>query len=264
MKYLRNTLIGLALLAALVGLLLWFLPASWVLPWIELQLHGMHLQQVHGSAWDGEAGEVTAADGKPLGRVQWQLSRRALLGDLRVHLAFDGPKLAVTTSLRRLPHDQLEATNLRLRADLALLDAYPAPALGRPHGQLQLSAGRILLQGGWPLQLQADGLWQHAAVQTEDGEVALGEMQFDAKAQGGVIEAQWHDVGGGPLQARGQLQLSPLGWCLDATLRARALDPALQRWLARVGPTSPDGSVHVQQSGGLAQSPPAHAGATPP
>ncbi len=252
MKYLRNTVIALVLFAALAGLLLWFLPARWVLPWIEPPLRGMRLQQMHGSVWDGEAGAVTGAAGQRLGQLQWQVSRRALLGDLRLHLTFDGPQLTLSTSARRLPNDRIELSGLSMCADLALLDAYPAPALGRPQGELRLSAGRVVLQGGWPLQLQAQGSWSHAAVHTDEGDVALGDMQFEAIAQGGAIETQWHDVGGGPLQVRGQLQLSPLGWRLDVVLRARQGDPALQRWLTQFGTATTDGSVHVQQSGGLA------------
>ena len=256
MKYLRNTLVGLVLLVALAALLLWFLPARWAMPWIEPQLAGLHLQQVHGSVWNGEAGEVTRVDGRRLGQLHWQLSRRALLGDSRLQLTFDGPQLRFSGVLRRLPDSHAAIDNLRLDADLSLLDAYPPSPWGRPLGELQLTAEHVLLQGGWPLQLQAHGVWQHAAMHTGEGEVALGEMQLEAQAQGGVIQAQWHDGGSGPLQAKGELQLSPLGWRLDTTLRARQTDPALQRWLARLGPVADDGSVHIQQSGGLAGAPP--------
>ena len=119
-----------------------------------------------------------------------------------------------------------------------------------------MTASHVLLQGGWPLQLQAQGQWLHADMHTRDGEVALGAMQLQARAEGGVIQAKWRDDGHGPLQATGELQLSPLGWRLDASLRTRQTDPALQHWLARFGPVSADGSVHIQQNGGLAGSPP--------
>ena len=252
LKYLRYTLVGLALLVALAAMLLWFLPARWVMPWIEPQLSGLHLLRVHGSVWDGEAGEVTGVDGRRLGRLRWQLSRRELLGDPRLQMNFDGPQLGFSGVVRRLPDSRVAVDNLRLHADLAVLAAYPPSPWGQPLGELQLSAQHVVLQGGWPLQLQAQGLWQHAAVQTGDGDVAFGDLQLEAQAQGGVIQVQWHDVGTGPLQANGELQLSPLGWRLDTTLRTRQTDPALQRWLARLGPVAADGSVRIQQSGGLA------------
>lgn len=265
LKYLWKPLVGLALLVALAALLLWFLPAGWVMPWIEPQLSGLHLQQVHGSVWDGEAGEVISVDGRRLGRLHWQLSRRALLGDARLQMIFDGPQFGFSGAMRRLPDSRVAVDNLRLHADLSVLDAYPPSPWGRPRGELQLTAEHVVLQSGWPLQLQAHGLWRHAAVLTADGNVAFGDMQLEAQAQGGVIQAQWHDVGTGPLQAKGELQLSPLGWRLDTTLRARQTDPALQRWLARLGPVPADGSVHIQQSGGLATAAPsADKDITPP
>lgn len=265
LKYLRNTLIALVLLLALAALLLWFLPARWVMPWIEPQLQGLHLQQVHGSVWNGAADEVTGVDGRRLGQLHWQLSRRALLGDSRLQMSFEGPRLRFSGVVRRLPDSRVAIDHARLHADLALLDAYPPSPWGRPLGEWQLSAEHVLLQGGWPLQLQAHGLWQRAAVRTADGDVSLGDIQLEAQAQDGVIRAQWHDVGTGPLQAKGELQLSPLGWRVDTTLRARQADPALQRWLARLGPLADDGSVHIQQSGGLAGTAPStDTGTTPP
>jgi general secretion pathway protein N len=252
LKYLRNTLVALVLLVALAAALLWFLPARWALPWIEPQLQGLQLQQVHGLLWNGEAGEVSGVDGQGLGQLHWRLSRRALLGDVRLQLKFDGPQLRFSGVVRRLPDSRFAVDDSRLHADLAVLEAYPASPWGRPLGELQLTAEHVLLQGGWPLQLQAHGLWQHAAVRTADGDVALGDMRLETQAQGGLIQVQWHDLGTGPLQARGELQLSPLGWRLDTTLRARQTDAALQRWLARLGPVAADGSVHIRQRGGLA------------
>ena len=256
---LRKILLAVALLAAVVLALAWFLPVRWVMPWVEPQLHGLRLQQVRGTVWNGAADDVLGVDGRRLGRLQWQLSRRALLGQLQMKLAFDGPQADFSGTVRRTPQGRIEAEGWRLHADLAATDV-PLPVdWGKPLGELQLAVDHVLLQGGWPLQLQAQGRWQRAAVRTAEGELALGELQGSAQAQGGVIQAQWHDQGDGPLQVRGQLQLSPLGWRLDSTLRARRRDPALLRWLARLGSVASDGSVHIRQAGGLAAtSPPNH------
>lgn len=256
MRILRNALIGVALLVVFATVLLWWLPARWVMPWIEPQLHGLQLQEVHGLLWNGHADEVTTLDGKRLGCLQWQLSRRALLGQLRLQLAFDGPGLSFSGAAQRLPDGRIEARDLSVQAQLAALQQRIDTPWGMPAGELQVAASQVLLQGGWPLQLQAQGAWRDASMQTRDGEVALGELQLQARAENGVIHAQWHDDGRGPLQATGELQLSPLGWRLDASLRARQTDSALQHWLARLGPAAQDGSVHIQQSGGLAGTPP--------
>lgn len=257
MKYLRKSLIGLGALLLATALLLWFLPARWVMPWLEPQLHGLRLQQVHGLLWDGWAGQVVSADGHVLGQAQWHISRRALLGKLQLQLNFDGPQFAFSGGMQRLPDGQTAWHEVNMRAELAAMDRYVKSPLGQPRGELQLTIDHALLQGGWPLQLQAQAQWQHAVMHTQAGDVALGELQWQAQAQGGVIQAQVHDDGKGPLRADGKLQLSPLGWRLDATLRPRQTDPSLRRWLAGLGPPTADGSVHIQRSGGLAGSVPA-------
>ncbi len=253
MKSLRTYLIGLGVVLA-AATLLWFLPARWALPWLAPRLHGLQLQQVQGSVWDGRAGAVTTADGKALGRLRWQLSRRALLGQRRLQLQFEGPQLVFSGSVRRLADGRVEARQANVRVQLAALDRYAASPLGQPRGELQLDIDHALLQGGWPLQLVAQARWPQAVMRTRDGDVALGTLLAQASAQGGVIQAQLHDDGHGPLHADGKLQLSPLGWRLDATLRARQTDPALRRWLATLGPPAADGSVRIERRGGLAGS----------
>ncbi len=252
MKYLRKHLIGFGMVLLAAALLLWFLPARWAMPWFEPHLHGLRLQQVQGLLWDGRAGQVVAADGHVLGQVQWHISRRALLGELQLHLDFDGPQLAFSGGMQRLPDNQVAWREVNLRAELVALDPYVKSSLGQPRGELQLTIDHALLLGGWPLQLRAQAQWRRAVMRTHSGDVALGELQWQAQAQGGVIQAQVHDDGNGPLHADGQLQLSPLGWRLDATLRPRQTDPALRQWLAGLGPPAADGSVHIQRSGGLA------------
>ncbi|MBQ4854513.1 type II secretion system protein N [Rhodanobacter sp. B2A1Ga4] len=257
MKSLRKSLLGLGVLVLAATVLLWFLPARWALPWLAPRLHGLQLQQLQGSVWDGRAGAVVAADGQVLGRLQWQLSRRALLGQPRLQLQFEGPQLAFSGAVRRLPDGRIEVDGMSAHAQLAALDRYASSPLGQPRGELQLTIDHALLQGGWPLQLQAQARWPQALMRTRAGDVALGTLLAQASATGGVVQAQLHDDGHGPLHADGKLQLSPLGWRLDATLRARQTDPALRRWLATLGPPAADGSVHVERRGGLAGSAPA-------
>jgi general secretion pathway protein N len=257
LKYLRKYLIGLGIVLLAAALLLWFLPARWVMPWLEPQLHGLRLQQVQGLLWDGRASQVVAADGHVLGHAQWHMSRRALLGKLQLQLQFDGPQLTLSGGMQRLPGGQINLRGVNLHAELAALNQNVKSPLGQPRGELQLTIDHALLQGGWPLQLQAQAQWRHAVMHTHDGDVALGDLQWQAQAQGGVIQAQVHDDGKGPLHADGRLQLSPLGWRLDATLRPRQTDPALRRWLAGLGQPAADGSVHIQRSGGLAGTLPA-------
>ncbi|MEO5830877.1 MAG: type II secretion system protein N [Rhodanobacter sp.] len=257
MKSLRKYLIGSLVLLVTAAMLLWFLPARWVLPWIESQLHGIQLQQVSGSVWNGRAGALKAADAKTLGQLQWRLSRWILLGQPCMHVRFDGPQLMFSADLKRLPSDEVAVQDASVRLTAATDDHPLATPWGQPRGELQVLMPHALLRAGWPMQMDAQATWRDAVMRTPQGDVALGELHATVQARGGVIGAQLHDSGSGPLQLAGELQLSPIGWRLDATLRARQTNPLLRRWLATLGTPIADGSVHIQRRGGLAGSTPA-------
>lgn len=252
MKLFRNCLIALLILLLVAVLLLWFLPVRWARPWIEPQLHGLQLHELEGSIWHGSAGKVLAADGHELGHVYWQLSRKMLLGNASGKLDFRGQTLDLSAAMQRLDHDQIVLDDVHLRADLAARNFDAGPLLGKPQGELQLDAAHVLLQAGWPMAMDARLAWQQAGLRTHDGNVKLGSLLGQAQAQGGIIQLQLHDDGHGPLQLDGQLQVSPLGWRLDATLRARQTDPILIGWLSRLGQPDAEGKIHFQRHGGLA------------
>lgn len=230
----------------------WFLPVRWVMPWIAPRLHDVRLLQLQGSIWDGHAGQVVATDGQVLGSLHWQLSHRALLGQYSGQLEFHGALGDFSGAVQRLPNNQLEWHDASARIDLSALPHESIPAFGTPRGQVQVTIPHAVLEAGWPLQLEAKVQWLQAAVRVPDGDVALGNLAAGVQSQGGVIHAQWNDDASGPLQTTGQLQLSPLGWRLEASMRPRQADPALQRWLAQWGKAEADGSVHVHSNGGLA------------
>lgn len=244
------------MLLVTIVVLLWFLPARWALPWLEPQLHGIRLQQVSGSVWDGRAGAVVAADAQTLGQVQWQLSRRVLLGHSRMRVRFEGPNLTFSVDSKRLSGDEVDVQDARVRVTSALLDHAFTTPWGQPRGELRVLMPHALLRAGWPMQMDAQATWRDAMMRTSQGEVPLGELHATVRARGGVIGVQLQDAGSGPLQLAGELQFSPIGWRLDATLRARQTDPALRRWLAALATPAADGSVHIQRRGGLAASTP--------
>lgn len=253
MKILGKILATVAALLLATAALLWWLPARWALPLLQPSLHGLHLQQVGGTLWDGHADQVVSPDGRELGHVQWQLSRRALLGQAALQLDFAGPQFGLRGRMRKLPSGQVELNDLRAHADLAALaDPRLRLPLGQPRGELELHAWRAVLQGGWPLELQADWQWRQAAMHMQNDDVALGNLHGTFAAQGGVIHAQWRDDGQGPLRTTGDLELSLLGWRLEATMQARHADQALQRWLATLGKPDADGTLHIARSGGMA------------
>ena len=204
-------------------------------------------------SWPERLAELEARSGDakqaPLRRDIRSLG--ALLGQVQLQLDFQGPHLTFSGAMQRLPDNQVQWRDVSMRAELAALLPRVALPQGQPLGELQIVADQALLQGGWPLQMDGRAQWLHAAMRTRSGDVSLGDLQWQAQAQGGVIEVQLHDEGRGPLQADGQLQMSPLGWRLDAKLRARQTDPALRHWLAGLGQPDADGGVHIQRGGGL-------------
>lgn len=253
MKILRKILPAVAVLLLAAAALLWWLPARWALPLLQPSLHGLRLQQVGGTLWDGRAGQVLAPDGRALGQLQWQLSRRALFGQVELQVDFDGPQFGFRGHMQKLPAGQVAWNGVQARVELsALTDPRLRLPLGQPRGELALHAEHALLQGGWPLEMRAGLQWRQAAMHMKNGDVALGNLHGTLAAQGGVIHAQWQDDGQGPLRTTGDLQLSPLGWRLATELQPRQDDPALRRWLAALGRADAEGTVHVERHGGLA------------
>lgn len=260
---LKKAAVAASVLVLTAALLVWFLPARLAMLWMTPP-HNLRLQQVHGLLWDGTA-EVVGAGGQVLGQAHWQVARSALWGKQLMQLDFTGTQLDFSGQMQKLPAGQVEWRALRGRVDLALLDAYAAVPGGLLRGELSIASDHVLLQGGWPLQMQATARWNDAAIHRPKGDIELGSLDLEAQASHGVMAAQLHDDGRGPLEATGALQFSPLGWRLDATLRSRQTDPALGRWLAGLGLGRPDatGTLHLQRSGGLTMGLSAAPAATP-
>lgn len=254
----RLGLFGIALAALALAALLWFLPARWAVALIQPRLHGVQLQQVQGLAWRGRAGHVLSARGQPLGTLQWMLSRHALLGEVNLQLALDGPTMQFHGSLhQRAGDDQADWRDVTWKLDLAALKPPLATPFGWLQGTLEGQAPYARMQAGWPLQMDARMHWRDATLLSRSGRIALGDLQFELHGEHGMIHTQMHDEGAGPLALTGQLDLSPLGWRLDANLGPRGVDPALRRWLATLGRPDADGTVHLQRRGGLAAALPA-------
>ena len=247
MKILRIVLAGVAVLALLV----WFMPARWAVAALGPRLHGMRLERVEGLVWQGRAGRVLSADGMDVGRVQWTLSRRALLGDVRLQLALQKPGMTFSGKLHRLSATEVEWSDARLQADAASLDGMPWLRGNSLHGRLNVHIVEARLQGVWPMRLDATAQWQDASVDEKGRRVVLGGFRLRAQGNGGVIQLDLGDDGHGPLQATGKASLSPLGWRYRLVLTPRTNDPALRQWLAGFGQLSPDGTLLRQGSGGL-------------
>lgn len=246
----KKLLLGFTVLVVALALLVWFAPARWVAPMVETRLHGAQLRALSGSVWDGHVGDVALADGTVLGRLDWQLSRRALVGQLRLHAAIDGPAIRGHADFAR---DGADARwrGVQLRVALDALPHPPTTPWGVPRGELALDLDQMQVLNGWPDSVSGGLRWPRASMQTAQGTVVLGDLLAELSGSHGVIRADLHDGGSGPLVLAGVAQLSPIGWRLDARLSARDHEPALQRWLARLGPPDAQGVVHLQRGAGV-------------
>jgi general secretion pathway protein N len=253
LKVWRTALTGLLALLVLAFALLWFLPARWAMPWLNARLNGVRLQEVSGLLWDGKAGQVLSARGDNLGTLQWQLSRSALLGDNRLHVELQGPRVDVVGTMTGSRATDATWTDVQMRIDLTVLGGSPLVLGGVPRGTLRATARSIELRGGWPWSMDARVAWQDAALSMpRQGDLRLGGVHAELQAANGVIEGPVQDIGHGPLRVDGRLQLSPLARRFDAVAAPRGSNPALQRWLAGFGAVDAEGVTHIHYSGGLA------------
>ena len=250
LKWWKVLLSSLAALLLAAALLVWFAPVRWLAPWLDARLHGVELRGLSGSVWDGRADALVLADGTGLGRLRWTVSRRALLGRLQGRVDLAGPMLDARGDFLRAG-DTLRWRDVRLRLALDRLVPPPVTPFGRPRGELRGTLAELVLRGGWPLSMDGQLRWTDATIDDPEGAVPLGDLAATVTAREGVIRARLQDDGHGPLRLDGHLQASPLGWRLQAVLAPRGDQPALARWLARLGPPDAQGVVHLQRGAGL-------------
>ncbi len=251
MKILRISLIACVLFLTALALLVWFMPARLALAMLGSRMHGMRLEQVDGTLWHGRAAQLRAADGSDLGQLRWTVSRRALLGDLRAHVAFERPGLTANGDMQRISAGVSAWKDVQIHADAAMLDGLGGLDGNRLHGRLDVHIVDARLQGFWPMQLDADAQWRDAAMDDGTARVALGGFQLQAHGQGGIVKLSLRDDGRGPLRADGSAALSPLAWHYRLKLVPGTDNAPLRDWLARFGRLAPDGTLQLHGNGGL-------------
>ncbi|RUL73951.1 type II secretion system protein N [Dyella choica] len=241
-----------AIVVLALGVLVWFLPASWALPLLQTQWRGVRMDGVTGTLWEGCAQQFSIADGPPLGSLAWVISRRALLGDLQASVELRQPQLQLQGRVHRLSPAQIALHDVKLHLDMAMLGMQPW-LRGRPQGQLDLQVPQAQLRSAWPIQLDATGIWSQAAIHTAQGNIPLGQVMLAVTGQSGALQGTLSDDGSGSVQTAGRLALSPLGWDLQLRLVPRNHDPAVLSWLRSQGTPAADGTFELRYRGGLAQ-----------
>jgi general secretion pathway protein N len=243
-----------ALLAVAAGLSYWFLPASVAVPLATRRVHGVVLDDLSGTLWEGRAGRVAMADGRELGIATWRLGRDVILGRTHLDIHLDGRSGRFDGHLDSTERDRATWTGIDFRLDAAVLAGPALPPGLVPVGVVEGRVPRAELQGNWPVALDADVAWRKAAVRTPEGYVVLGDIALKASSEGSVLRATVADDGEGSLAVNAVLAASPLGWRMEGKLNPRIADSALSHLIARFGPVGRDGSVNLQRKAGLAPS----------
>ncbi|WP_052317893.1 type II secretion system protein N [Frateuria aurantia] len=228
-----------------------FLPASWALGWYGERLPGLRLQQVSGTVWKGQAGQVLTRAGFPLGGLRWQLSPSILLGRADLHWQLNGPRITASGQLQREADARLVIDHVRLRSTPAALAQWFGLPVMPVAGQWYLDISHAVVWHGWPMTLEAQLAWRDAGVTASGQKLALGNLLLHARSQQGVMTAELEDDGGGPLHVHGQGRLHPLGWSFQVDAAAGAHQPALAAWLAGFGVPDEHGMVDIRRSGGM-------------
>lgn len=230
MRWVRRGAVGVLALLVLAGLVLWFMPARVLVERLEPVRSGqLVVQDTRGTVWHGSASGV-AWQGAPWGRVGWKLSPwRALLGRLDLQVDIAGPALTGRGRFRDAEG------GWRLSDAVAETDAAPIQGLFlaaglQPTGRLVFSIDEIRVRNRLPVQVHGEVRWLDAALSGAAsgriGEVALAvDTPVEGQVRGVLSDA------GGPLAVEGGLEMSWLGYGVDARLQPRVdgLAPVLDR-----------------------------------
>lgn len=240
----------LLLLVVLAVLVSWF-PADWAWRLARGHVPQLQLRQPSGTVWDGHAAEVVAY-GRPLGTLDWHLSRSALWGDLHGRFDLEADRWKASGRFARLGPQQFRLEHLVATLPAALA-GHPAMLRGMaPGGTVHVRIGHARLRNGWPVQGTGRIDWTGARLSGPAGQADLGHLVAHLTTRAGTaLTARFSTAGDGPVALSGHATATSLGWRLDATLTPRRPDPTLVRVLTRFGQVDADGRIHVRRHAGL-------------
>lgn len=200
-----------------------------------------------GTVWNGAATELRWR-GQPLGALSWHLQALPLLlGRLRAHVALEGDGLRARGLVTLRRGRRVTVRDALASADLASLPLDDLDLLAEPAGHLQAVVRELTMSGGHPRSADADLLWQPARL-TSPVAYDLGGMALKVRGKKGRLTGNLTSRGG-PVDARGTLQLGPNG-NLDVNVKLTPRPDApqdLRDLLAMLGRPGRDGSVRLRQ-----------------
>ncbi len=234
-------------LAFYLAALLATAPARLLLAWLPEQVR---LVDVTGTLWSGRGGPVQVEklriervewDWRPSGLLLGRMAYRVRVKTLGGHAGFDmgvGPFSGVVLE---------DMQGAWPAASIGPLLPVKGIALG---GRLELALERLVLEQGWPAEIEGSLHWRDAAL-VSPFSFELGSFQaVPALAEDGRLRLDISDDGGA-LDADGEAVLSPdHRYRLDLRIRARAsAAPGLADSLKLLGNPDARGFYRLQLSG---------------
>ncbi|PIV32054.1 MAG: hypothetical protein COS34_15185 [Lysobacterales bacterium CG02_land_8_20_14_3_00_62_12] len=246
---LRYLLFALLLLIGTAVVVLWTLPAAYLYQHFDKALAPLRLQGIDGTLWQGNAAQISYA-AVPLGRLQWTLARTPLLGgSADGELELNGAAMVGKSQFSAQRH-RLDLTNTELSFPASLL----APVLDIPAlvllGTVSVTLSAITIEHGIVQSIQGHLVWDQLGV---GGAAAatLGSLRVDFEPRpDGRIIGRIRDQGG-PLRAKGTVELKGQHYQLEVELDARAGAEQIRETLLYIGERRADGGSLLRVTGNL-------------
>jgi len=249
MKILRKLFVFGGLIILILGVVIWQVPAAWIVKYSDLPKKGYSYGRMTGTLWKGEAEQVKNPD-LMLGDVKWDFKTFNQFKPLKTTWAIEAGGIDYNLNL-------LLDTEGRQLQDLRLVQGEI------PAGWVDLSeiSQLVFLTGTFQLDLD------HASPTKNLSNLASGTIYWKNAGLGGLVEEslgtifiEIHsdnrftivDISSDPeadLKLDGQVRINRNQYFTEVTLRATEEKRYVIEQLADLGTVNEDGSLDIDQSG---------------
>ncbi len=240
-------LLFLLFLIGIAAALVLSVPARFVYDRYGARAQPLRLQGIEGTLWQGKAAMLSYA-ARPVGPVHWRLDPwTALRGSARGHLNVSGPEWkAESDFLLRGPRVELAAASAEFPASM-LEPALDIPSL-RLLGDIRVRMDDVVIEDGMVRLAIGQMIWDEVGV-SGAAEARFGRIVIDFSPRAdGSVEGRVRDDGG-PLQARGMVELRGLAFNAEVLLHARPGHEHIREALMYVGERTLDGGSLLRVEG---------------
>jgi len=206
-----TALLVVALLAVGIGVF----PARWVLDRYAQRLVILHLSEVQGTVWHGQA-RLDAGTYGPL-QIQWHLSATALWADIHGRASWNSAHSSGRLHFVRLGNDAWRLQRVRASVPAQWL----VGSGSRLGGQIHLNLPVLELRNAWPTRVQGTFRWDGAALKTPRGILDLGTVRGSIGMDSQGLPGGKVNNSDGSVSLYGRFRITPLGLAFNGRLKAR-------------------------------------------